>query len=130
MTTAERAAAPLLPNIPAREPDGPGQFAFADQKRVHRILKESGWTHVDVRAIDVACTFPEKALVPYLSRLGPLGRILEGADEQLRNQVLSTVRAASDPYVHGTEVRFTAACWLVSARAPGASTKFRDGDNA
>src|SRR5262249_25135771 len=27
MTTAERAAAPLLPNLPARRADGPGQFA-------------------------------------------------------------------------------------------------------
>ena len=31
MTTAERAAAPLLPNLPARRPDAPGQFAFADR---------------------------------------------------------------------------------------------------
>lgn len=30
MTAAERAAAPLLPDLPARPPDGPGQFAFAD----------------------------------------------------------------------------------------------------
>ena len=35
MTTAERAAAPLLPNLPARRPDAPGQFAFADRDRVH-----------------------------------------------------------------------------------------------
>ena len=32
MTTAERAAAPLLPNLPARRPDAPGQFAFADRQ--------------------------------------------------------------------------------------------------
>lgn len=30
MTVAERAAAPLLPTLPARDPKGPGQFAFAD----------------------------------------------------------------------------------------------------
>jgi ubiquinone/menaquinone biosynthesis C-methylase UbiE len=42
LTTAERAAAPLLPNIPAREPDAPGQFAFAARRRVNRILEESG----------------------------------------------------------------------------------------
>ena len=32
MTTAERAAAPLLPDMPARRPDAPGQFAFADRE--------------------------------------------------------------------------------------------------
>jgi ubiquinone/menaquinone biosynthesis C-methylase UbiE len=120
MTTAERAAAPLLPNIPARRPDAPGQFAFADQRRVSRILEESGWAEIDIRPIDVACTMPEKELVRYLARFGPLGQVLHEADERTRTQVIETVRAAFEPYVHGAEVRFTAACWLVSARAPSA----------
>lgn len=121
MTTAERAAAPLLPNLPARRPDAPGQFAFADQRRVCRILEESGWAEIDIRPIDVACTLPEKELVRYLTRLGPVGLILQGADDRTRTQVIETVRAAFDPYVHGAEVRFTAACWMISARAPSAS---------
>jgi ubiquinone/menaquinone biosynthesis C-methylase UbiE len=121
MTTAERAAAPLLPNIPARRPDAPGQFAFADQSRVHRILEESGWAGIDIQPIDVACTLPEKELVRYLTWIGPLGRVLHEADERTRTQVIQTVRAAFDPYVHGAEVRFTAACWMVGARAPSAS---------
>jgi SAM-dependent methyltransferase len=121
MTAAERAAAPLLPNIPARRPDAPGQFAFADQRRVHRILAESGWDGIDIRPIDVACTLSEKELVRYLTRLGPLGLILHEADDRTRTQVVETVRAAFEPYVHGAEVRFTAACWMVGARAPAAS---------
>ena len=84
MTTAERAAAPLLPNLPARRPDAPGQFAFADRRRVHRILEESGWAEIDIRPIDVACTLPEKELVRYLTRLGPVGLILQEADERTR----------------------------------------------
>jgi ubiquinone/menaquinone biosynthesis C-methylase UbiE len=121
MTTAERAAAPLLPNIPARRPDAPGPFAFADPHRVSRILEESGWAEIDIRPIDVACTLPEKELVRYLTRLGPLGQILHEADDRTRTQVIETVRAAYEPYVHGAEVRFTAACWRVGARAPSAS---------
>jgi len=120
MTTAERAAAPLLTNLPARRPDAPGQFAFADQRRVHRILEESGWAEIDIRPIDVACTLPEKDLVRYLTRLGPLGLILHEADDRTRTQVIGTVRAAFEPYVHGAEVHFTAACWMVGARAPSA----------
>jgi SAM-dependent methyltransferase len=121
MTTAERAAAPLLPNLPARRPDAPGQFAFAEQRRVSRILEESGWAGIEIRPIDVACTLPGQELVRNVSRLGPLGRILHETDEQTRKEVLEAVRAAFDPYVHGAEVRFTAACWMVSARAPSAS---------
>ncbi len=121
MTTAERVAAPLLPNIPARRPDAPGQFAFADRRRVHRILEESGWVDIDIRPVDVVCTLPEIELVRYLTRLGPLGLILHEADEGTRARVIETVRAAFDPYVHGEEVRFTAACWMVRARAPEVS---------
>ena len=118
MTTAERAAAPLLPNLPARRPNAPGQFAFADAERVRRIMEESGWTKIDIRPIDVVCTLPESELVRYLSRLGPVGLSLQEADDRTRAEVIKTVRAAFDPYVHGAEVRFNAACWIVVARAP------------
>jgi ubiquinone/menaquinone biosynthesis C-methylase UbiE len=117
MTTAERAAAPLLPQLPARRPNAPGQFAFADPARVSRILEESGWAEIDIRPIDVACTFPETELVGYLSRLGPVGLMLHEADDRTRAQVIETVRAAFDPFVHGAEVRYTAACWMIAARA-------------
>ena len=118
MTTAERAAAPLLPNLPARQPDAPGPFALADERRVARILEESGWTSIDIQPIDVPCTLPEKDLVRYLSRFGPVGLALNEADQPTRARVLETVRAAFDPYVHGEDVRYTATCWMVSATAP------------
>ena len=118
LTTAERAAAPLLPNIPAREPGAPGQFAFADRPRVNRILEASGWAEIEVRPVDVSCSFPERELVRYFTQLGPLGRVLREADEQTRSRVVAKVRGAFDPYVREGEVRFEAACWGVGARAP------------
>ncbi len=117
MTTAERAAAPLLPNLPPRVPNEPGQFGLADGERVSGILKASGWADIALEPVDVDCTFPESALVPYLTRFGPVGRVLNEADERTQARVIETVRAAFDPYVHGADVRFTAACWMVSARA-------------
>ncbi len=118
MTTAERAAAPLLPDLPARRPDEPGQFAFADRDRVRRILDESGWSEIDIQPIDVPCALPENALVRYLhparSRR-PLPR---------SRRMTSFARGSSprsDPPSSLTctvpEVRFTAACWMVGARA-------------
>ena len=118
MTAAERAAAPLLPNLPARQPDAPGQFAFADRSRVHRILDDSGWAEIDIQPIDAECTLPEPELRGYVSRFGPLGRILPDVDEPLRSQVIETVRAAFDPFVDGADARFQAACWMVGARSP------------
>ncbi len=116
MTTAERAAAPLL-SIPARRPDAPGQFALADERRLYGILQESGWAEIDIARLDVVCTLPEKELVGYLTRLGPLGLALREVDEQTRTKVIEIVRAAFDPFVYGAVVRFTAACWKVGARA-------------
>ncbi len=118
MTTAERAAAPLGLKLPVRHPGAPGQFAFEDPERVQRILEQSGWVGVDVRAVDVACAFPEGELVRYITRLGPIGRALQEVDDRTRAALIETIRPAFDVYVHGGEVRFTAACWLVVARAP------------
>jgi SAM-dependent methyltransferase len=118
MTTAERAAAPFVPQMPARRADEPGQFAFADRDRVHAILQSSGWAKIDIQPLDVECVLPTRELDVYLTRLGPLGRVLQQLDEPTRARVVGTVRAAFDPYVHGPEVRFTAACWMIGASAP------------
>lgn len=117
MTAAERAAAPLLPALPPRRPDAPGQFAFADPLRIHAILEQGGWNGIDIGAIDIACSFPKRELLRYVTRLGPVGLVLQDADARTRERVIERVRAAFESYVHGAEVRFTAACWTVTARA-------------
>ncbi len=117
MTTAERAAAPLLPELPARVPDAPGQFGLASQARIREILEGSDWQRIEIRPIDVVCTMPEKELVRYITRMGPVGMALQDADENMRAEVIKILRPAFDRYVHGEDVRFTAACWMVSAGA-------------
>jgi SAM-dependent methyltransferase len=117
MTAAERAAAPFLPNLPPREPNAPGQFAFADRDRVERLLAASGWNEIDIRPIDVTCTLPRADLERYVTRIGPVGRALQELATDARAQLMDRVRAAFDPYVHGDEVRFGTACWIATARA-------------
>jgi len=117
MTTAERAAAPLLPDLPPRQPDAPGQFALADRELIERILRESGWQEIEVRAVDVVCSTTQDQLARYLTWLGPVGAHLQRADEPTRRRVIESILPAFEPYLHGNEVRFTAACWLVKARA-------------
>lgn len=119
MTTAERAAAPLI-QLPTRPAGAPGQFALADRDRTTAILQDSGWQDIDIRAIDVPCSFAENELVRYFCRLGPLGLALQQADDATRTTVISAVRPAFDAYIQGDEVRYTAACWLIRARAPSA----------
>ena len=117
MTAAEEAAAPLLPSLPKRQPDEPGQFGFADAGRVRRILSGSGWAEIDLSPLDVPCAFPRDAQDAYLSQLGPVGRHLQTEPEDVRARVLAAVRPAFDAYLHGDEIRFTAACWMIGARA-------------
>lgn len=120
MTTAERAAAPWLV-LPERRAGGPGQFAFADPQRVHALLDEAGWRDIDIRPLDLACSLPETRLVAYITRLGQVGLVLQDADADTRARVVDAMRAAFAPYVHGGEVRFTAACWQVDARRGSAA---------
>jgi len=47
----------------------------------------------------------------------PVGRALSEHDEATRARVVEHVRPAFDRFRHGDEVRFTAACWLVTAVA-------------
>jgi SAM-dependent methyltransferase len=119
MTAAARAAAPFLPPLPAPAPDAPGQFAFADEGRVRRILDASGWTDVAVRPVDVPSSIAEKDLMAYGTKLGPVGLALRDAKEPVLGRVTEAVREGFRPYVQDGAARFTAACWLVTARAGG-----------
>lgn len=122
MTTAERAAGALLPDLPARQPGAPGQFAFANRDRVDALLKAGGWSDIAIEPVNFACAFPERELVGYFTRLGPVGLALrQQADEHLREQIIEKVQPAYDVFVEGEEVRYTAACWVIRARAASSS---------
>ncbi len=117
MTTAARAAEPLLPNLSRPEAGAPGQFAFADGGRVRGILNASGWKNTDVRPIDVTGNIVEQDLLTYVTKLGPVGVALRDVDEATRERAVSVVHAAFEPYIQGGMASFTMACWLVSAHA-------------
>jgi SAM-dependent methyltransferase len=117
MTAPARAARPLLPDLPRPPADGPGQFAFADANRVATMLTDAGWSAIGHTPLDVELAMPQAGLDTYLTRLGPLSRVLPELEPARRDEVLGTVRAAFAPYMHGDEARFTAACWILQATA-------------
>lgn len=117
MTAAERSAADLLPQLPGRVENGPGQFGFADPDAVRAILAEGGWRSVAIRPVDVECSLPEDDLRLYARRMGPVADLLPTLDQTRRSEVERRLDAAFLPYVQGGEGRFTAACWLVTAQA-------------
>lgn len=117
MTAAERASADLLPQMPGRVENGPGQFGFADPDRAGAILAEGGWLDVATRAVDVACSLPEDDLRLYVRRMGPVADLLPTLDDARRSEVERRIDTAFLPYLDGGVARFTAACWMVTARA-------------
>ncbi|WP_287497464.1 class I SAM-dependent methyltransferase [Pandoraea sp. CB10b_02] len=118
MTTAERAAVQLLPALPPREPGAPGQFGFAQRERVEAILTAGGWEDVALTPVQFECAFARADLRDYVSRLGPVGQALAGLSPPERERVADVVVQAFTPFIEGDEVRFTAACWHLAARAP------------
>lgn len=117
MTAAERAAADFLPGLPKRLDEGPGQFGFADPDRVRAILNDSGWTAPAIRPVDMACSMPVSDLAFYARRMGPVGEVLPTLDGAAKAEVERRVDAAFLPWIDDGMARFTAACWMVTARA-------------
>ncbi|MBM0106057.1 class I SAM-dependent methyltransferase [Steroidobacter sp. S1-65] len=115
MTTARRAAEPMLPNMPTADPRAPGQFAFADGDRVRQILASSGWSDIEVRPIDIEGVIAENDLLAYATKLGPVGVALREVDEATRAGVSKVVHTAFESYVQNGVARFNMACWLVKA---------------
>ncbi len=117
MSTAERVAGPLLPALSPQTVGQPGPSAFADPARVRHILDHSGWTGSTIDAIDVVCTMPEHDLMPYLTTMGPVGRILSTVDDDTHARVVAALEDGYAQFVIDGEVRYTAACQMVTATA-------------
>jgi hypothetical protein len=116
MTAAERAAAPLLPQLAPIDTNAPGQFGFADPERVRRILASS-WGEVDIQPLEVECRLTVGDLELYGLRMGRVAHLLPDLEPATRDRALIAVREALQPYVTGDTARFAAACWIVRGKA-------------
>jgi len=110
---AARAAAPFLEAAGEEAPAPTGQFAFADAAHVRAILEAAGWSDIAIDPLDIDCALPETALDTWLTRLGPLGRILPDLDTERRDAILAALREAYAPHIRDGAVRFRAACWSI-----------------
>ena len=82
------------------------------------VSSQADIEHADLqREKEELASMPEAELDRYITRLGPVGLIVKDMDGPARAEVMRKVRAAFDPWVEGGNVRFTAACWSIHARA-------------
>ena len=117
MTAAERAVVSIVQELPAKPEGSPGQFAFASNTRVESILQASGWSSIDVRPVDIACSLPLVKLPIYATRMGPYGLVRGRLDDVVAARADNAVIAAFDSYVVRDQVRFTSALWMATAVA-------------
>jgi SAM-dependent methyltransferase len=118
MADFHRAAAPFLPPPDAPPPaDAPGPFAFADGKRVERILWAAGFRDVQVKPLTfdffMGATIEDAA--DQAMGMGPPA--MAAADEATRAKIRVAVLAKAKDYLKPAGVVPPAAVWLVAARA-------------
>ena len=106
-----------LPDLGA--PGAPGMFAFADPDRPRSVLRDAGWTGIDIAdrrtpiVIGGGGTLDDA--VEFL-RTGSIGRtLLAGADRTPQAAALAAVRDALAPHVTDRGVQLDAAVWVVTA---------------
>ena len=116
------AAKQIPPSGPPPEPNAPGPFAFADQKRVEGILSESGFQNIGHESLErdllVGGGRSLDDTVEFLAQLGPAGALLRDASDELRSNVMSEIQETIKPFHDEGGVRMPSATWIVSAERP------------
>lgn len=109
---------------PPPDPDAPGPFAFGRRDKVERILSEAGWRDIAFEAIDygmVAGEGPEAVedALSYFLRIGPAARAVAALEGDDREAALDRLRTVIERHHEHGQVSLPAACWIVTAHAPG-----------
>lgn len=116
------AAKAVLPPQPPIDLDAPGPFAFADARKVERILTEAGFTGIALRPVDVM--FDDgaggglDAAVESALQIGPASRALQDQPEAVRTEAAAAIRAALAAHETADGVMVEGRIWIVTARNP------------
>ena len=119
-----QAFAPLLGQSSPPADEGPGPFAFANLNRVTDLLHAAGWRDVVGAAHNVPFVTgggadPEAEALAFHQRIGSTASTLASLeDEADRAAFIGAMREVIAAHRVDQEVRFEAAVWIVTARAP------------
>jgi SAM-dependent methyltransferase len=115
------AVAPYVPAEPPSPPDAPGPWAFADPARVRTILEGSGWTGIEIDALDLPLRWTHTAdladAVDFFANIGPASRRLAEAELPQRARALGALGDALAPHLGADGLILPGAMWMVRARA-------------
>lgn len=107
-----------LPPMPG--PGEPGPFSLDDPDRVELLLREAGFTEIDVTPLPKTIVIPRAkidSLVSLTRRVGAVREALRTVDDATGARIVAAVREALVERVEHDEVRLSAAAFIVSAYA-------------
>ena len=109
----------LLPPVPTPGPDDPGQFSWADPKRIHRILEGARFRDLELTPHDPDMHVGSSAeeATGFAMTLGPASRGLIDASDDVRKAVRAGLLAFFQRQAGPTGVVLPGAIWIVKARA-------------
>ena len=114
---AKRFAPPPQP----APPDAPVPLAFADAKRVERILGDAGFSDIAIAPHDEQLLIGNLDQLDeakfMLSRIGPAGRLLDTVDENARRTAEDAIGIALQKRASASGMHLGSGIWLVSARS-------------
>jgi ubiquinone/menaquinone biosynthesis C-methylase UbiE len=108
-----------VPRLPETGPEDPGPFAFAGEKRVHRILSTAGFASIAIEPVDLSFDLAvgrglDGAVAAALS-IGPVSRALEDQPHELVEAVARSIREALASVQQGEKVSLGGSVWIATA---------------
>lgn len=113
-------ARPYVELPPRPGPEEPGQFSFADETRVERLLTEGGWTGVTIERFDIEHRYADDldAAVERAFLFGPHSGAMNEAPQHVQDSFRNDLRALFEPLAAAGEIRYPFSTWVVTARRP------------
>lgn len=114
---------PILARFAPEALDAPdpavGPFAFADPARIEAVLAAAGFPPPRIEPLDFDFVIgdgaePVAEAVHYLSRIGPLARLLADFDPEPKRQAIGEIEKLAAARLDNGQVAFRAAAWIVS----------------
>jgi SAM-dependent methyltransferase len=111
-----------VPRLPPADPEEPGPFAFAEERRVRGILEGAGFDRIALERVDLTLDIGLgrglEAALDTATAIGPVSRALEGQPPELRSAAVESIRAALRHHQSGNVIALAGSIWIVTARNP------------
>lgn len=116
MTVPMSAVLPLLPEPPpSAPPHAPGPFAFADDDRLRGILRDAGFSSIEIEGRRQQIGWADLAGSARMAlSVGPVALAVRTYPD-LKDRIEVGVRQALEPYLTAEGVRLDSSVWIVRA---------------